>query len=172
MPSHQHSAVCISLKEYWCLVQTSFLVQSLSFRIGLSFVSLCLALILLPANVEQQRSLWCLWSGLFIYLTRKKKKKKVRYKHSICPICQIFNETSFFSEIHDGKGMFLYHTATTSQVVCDSIKKILIMCLAITFSLTAFSRHSTNLVTEPECGLRSPWHKSVEGSNVPLEIIQ
>lgn len=36
------------------------------------------------------------------------------------------------------------------------LKEILIMRFAIMFSLTVFSRHSTNLVTEPERGLRSP----------------
>ena len=43
------------------------------------------------------------------------------------------------------------------------------MCPAITFSLTAFARHSRNLVTEPERGLRSCPHGSAEGRSAPPE---
>lgn len=44
------------------------------------------------------------------------------------------------------------------------------MRFAIMFSLTVFSRHSTNLVTEPERGLRSPTHTLCGRHSLPPEI--
>lgn len=71
------------------------------------------------------------------------------------PVAIYLMNPRFLQRFSVVKVLGLHDTSTAARVTCDSIIKILIMCLAITFGLAAFFRHSTNLVTEPERGLRS-----------------
>lgn len=71
------------------------------------------------------------------------------------PVAIYLMNPRFLQRFSVVKVLVLHDTATTARVTCDSIINISMMCLAITFGLTAFFRHSTNLVTEPEHGLRS-----------------